>query len=92
MLTSEGPLTSCHDILPQHPGTKGFAAAAVIGKQQIGPSATFSPANIWFNKKMTEEDLDKVASDFAQSAKIAKEVLDFDAVELHCGHGFVRKY
>eukprot|EP00729_Bicosta_minor_P014389 gene14389-6221_t len=63
----------------------GFAAAAVIGKQQIGPSATFSPANIWFNKKMTEEDLDKVASDFAQSAKIAKEVLDFDAVELHCG-------
>ena len=44
---------------------------------------------MWFNKQLTEADLDRIASDFADSARIAKEELNFDAVELHCGHGYL---
>jgi hypothetical protein len=50
----------------------GFATAAVIGCQQLAPSATFSPANINFSKAMSEVDLDRIATAFAQAAHIAK--------------------
>ncbi len=37
---------------------------------------------------MTINDLDKVKSDFKNSARLLKEI-GFDAVEIHMGHGYL---
>ena len=66
----------------------GFANSQVIGEQQKAPSATFSPANMWYSKEMNTMDLDRINNDFVLSAKIAKEI-GFDCVELHAGHGYL---
>ena len=66
----------------------GFANSQVIGEQQKAPSATFSPANMWYSKEMNTRDLDRINNDFVLSAKIAKEI-GFDCIEIHCGHGYL---
>ena len=67
----------------------GFASTEVIGKRQKAPSASFSPANLNWSEEMSEDDLNRIAGDFAHAAAIAVTVSGFDAVELHCGHGYL---
>ena len=67
----------------------GFASSEVIGKRQKAPSASFSPANLNWSDEMDAKDLDRVAGDFARAAHAATAVAGFDAVELHCGHGYL---
>lgn len=66
----------------------GFANHAVIGRRQKAPSSTFSPANLSWSDKLSREDLDRISNDFAASAKIAVSI-GFDAIEIHCGHGYL---
>ena len=67
----------------------GFASHAVIGSRQSAPSPTFSPANLNWSRELTEIDLDAIDAAFAKSADVAVKELGFDAVELHCGHGYL---
>ncbi len=67
----------------------GFANRAVIGCRQGAPSPTFSPANLNWSRALTEDDLDAIDAAFAASAKVAVRELGFDAIELHCGHGYL---
>lgn len=42
----------------------------------------------WFKKKMNRSEMDAMAAEFVEAAKIAREA-GFDAVELHMGHGYL---
>lgn len=42
----------------------------------------------FLQRAMTEKDMEEVAAQFAQGARIAREA-GFDAVELHMGHGYL---
>ena len=66
----------------------GFANHAVIQEKQKAPSNTFSPSNMSFSKEMSLADLERINNDFVQSAAVAQK-LGFDAIELHCGHGYL---
>ena len=67
----------------------GFANRAVIGGRQGAPSPTFSPANLNWSRALTRADLDAIDAAFAESGRIAVRELGFDAIELHCGHGYL---
>lgn len=65
-----------------------FAPAAVIKRKPLGPSRTFSPHAQTFSKAMTDEDLERTVRGFADAARLAVET-GFDALEVHCGHGYL---
>lgn len=66
----------------------GFADRGVTGVQQIAPSPVFNPAGFDWPREATPGDMDRIADDFAGAARRAKQH-GFDAVELHCGHGYL---
>jgi 2,4-dienoyl-CoA reductase-like NADH-dependent reductase (Old Yellow Enzyme family) len=66
----------------------GFADRHVIGCTQIAPSRLFNPAGLDWPRAMTELDLQRVCADFVSAALLCKRA-GFDAVELHCGHGYL---
>jgi 2,4-dienoyl-CoA reductase-like NADH-dependent reductase (Old Yellow Enzyme family) len=43
---------------------------------------------VYFQRAMREPDMARVADDFAQAARLAREA-GFDAVEIHMGHGYL---
>ncbi|CAB9513777.1 NADPH dehydrogenase [Seminavis robusta] len=65
-----------------------FATASVTGTQTIAPSGIFNIAGFDFARAMTRDDMDRVAADFLRAACMAQEA-GCDAVELHCGHGYL---
>ena len=65
-----------------------FATSHAIGGRPIGPSRAFSPHAQSVSRAMTDDDLSRVASDFARSARLAVEC-GFDAIEVHAGHGYL---
>ncbi len=65
-----------------------FADRSVIGKQQMAPSVHFNPAGLNWPRAMTVSEIDRVIADFAQAAAIAVRC-GFDAVQVHCGHGYL---
>ena len=73
-----------------------FADRSVIRRRlndssavQIAPSGNvFNPAGIDFPRTMDEADISRVISDFACAASVAVRA-GFDAIELHCGHGYL---
>lgn len=67
----------------------GFSNQSVIGQRQKAPSSTFSPANLNWSAALDETDLDKIVLDFARAAKLSVTELNFDCIELHCGHGYL---
>ncbi len=60
----------------------------LIGEQPIAPSPVKDKANFTTPREMTEGDIERVIEDFAQGARRAKEA-GYDAVQLHCAHGYL---
>ena len=65
-----------------------FADRNVIGGIQIAPSRVFNPAGMDWPRAMTADDIERVADDFATAAALARRC-GFDAVQIHCGHGYL---
>lgn len=65
-----------------------FADPKVIGARPIGPSAVFCLYRLSRARPMTEDDIERVAADFAAAARLARAA-GFDAVEVHAGHGYL---
>jgi 2,4-dienoyl-CoA reductase-like NADH-dependent reductase (Old Yellow Enzyme family) len=65
-----------------------FAETRVIGTRPIGASRVFNTYGLTFPRPMQDPDFERVVSDFASSARLAKDA-GFDAVELHFGHGYL---
>lgn len=70
----------------------GYFSKNTEFKRPLAPSKVFNEygvlSGIVFSKAMSHADMDRVANDFANSAKQLKEI-GFDAVELHMGHGYL---
>ena len=67
----------------------GFAdPAVVVGSQTLAPSSIFNPAGMNWPKEMNLLDMDRISKDFTDAAVLCREA-GFDAVELHCGHGYL---
>ena len=70
----------------------GYFSKNKAQKRPLAPSRIFNEygclSGIVFSKAMNQEDLERVASDFATAAAALKSV-GFDAVELHMGHGYL---
>lgn len=65
-----------------------FSSREVIGGLPLGASRVFNLYGLSFPREMNEDDLLRVAGDFARSAGLAMRA-GFDAVELHFGHGYL---
>jgi 2,4-dienoyl-CoA reductase-like NADH-dependent reductase (Old Yellow Enzyme family) len=65
-----------------------FADPKAARTRPLGPSAQFSPKSMTRSRAMTDDDLDRVAADFATAGTLAVEA-GFDAVEVHLGHGYL---
>ena len=59
------------------------------GVRNIAPSPVFSPAEFGFPRECNEFDLQRLENEFSASAAFAVNDLGFDAVEIHCGHGYL---
>jgi 2,4-dienoyl-CoA reductase-like NADH-dependent reductase (Old Yellow Enzyme family) len=71
----------------------GFSKnTAVSGGRPKGPSPAWNAYGLMYGlpriAAMTPEDLEQVPRQFAQAATIARDC-GFDAVEVHCGHGYL---
>ena len=66
----------------------GFADPAVVGSHTLAPSSIFNPAGMNWPKEMKRDDMDRISKDFTDAAVLCREA-GFDAVELHCGHGYL---
>ena len=66
--------------------------ASIIGKGPLAPSRKLNLYGMFqglaFAKTMSQEDMKRTCDDFAQAALISKES-DFDAIEIHMGHGYL---
>ncbi len=69
----------------------GFSKNRAAGRP-LGPSFAFNPYGIAYGlpfvHPMTLEDLAEVAEAYADATALARDA-GFDAVELHCGHGYL---
>jgi len=65
-----------------------FADRKITKTQQLAPSRVFNPAGFDFAREMTLQDMDRVAADYVNAAKMAQRA-GCDAIELHCGHGYL---
>jgi 2,4-dienoyl-CoA reductase-like NADH-dependent reductase (Old Yellow Enzyme family) len=61
----------------------------VIKTQQVSASAVFNIAGLDYPRAATAEDMARLVEDFALGATMAVREIGFDAVELHCGHGYL---
>ena len=71
----------------------GFSKnAEVRGRGPLGPSFALNPygltAGLPFVRAMSEGDIERTTGEFVAAARLAVEA-DFDAVELHLGHGYL---
>jgi len=71
----------------------GFSKSRAVREgRPAGPSAAWNPYGLLVGvpriRAMTEDDLARVPQEFARAARRARSV-GFDAVELHCGHGYL---
>jgi len=58
------------------------------GCQQMGASSVFNPAGMNWPRPMTWMDITTVLEQFRSAARLAQET-GFDAVQVHCGHGYL---
>jgi 2,4-dienoyl-CoA reductase-like NADH-dependent reductase (Old Yellow Enzyme family) len=65
-----------------------FSSPHATGTTPIGPSATFSPHAQRKARAMDESDFERVTGEFAAAARLAVAA-GFDAIEVHCGHGYL---
>ena len=62
--------------------------AAGTGRTGLAPSRIFSPIALKFTRAATDDDIERVTSDFARAARLLQDA-GFDAVELHLGHSYL---
>ena len=60
----------------------------VEGGKLLAPSGGMTAPNEMTTTEITAADMDKIAADFVDAAKAAKE-MGFDGVQLHCAHGYL---
>lgn len=65
-----------------------FADPHVIRTKPIAPSRVFCLYRLSYARPMLEDDLKRVSRDFEIATILAKEA-NFDAVEVHAGHGYL---
>jgi len=65
-----------------------FADPGITKEKALGPSRKFCTFRRAFSQEMSEEDMARVRDDFGTAAGMAKGA-EFDAVELHSGHGYL---
>ena len=71
----------------------GFSRnASIEGGRALGPSKGWNKYGLLVGvpriREMDEQDLERVIADFARAARIAQDA-GIDAVEIHCGHGYL---
>jgi 2,4-dienoyl-CoA reductase-like NADH-dependent reductase (Old Yellow Enzyme family) len=64
------------------------AGAMSMGKPILALKRTINPLQLRFTKHSTVADLEAIIEHFAQAAIVARDC-GFDAVEIHCGHGYL---
>ena len=64
------------------------AVAASAGIDGLAPSRVFSPLAMKRMRAATPQDIERILRDFADAARRLREA-DFDAVEIHFGHGYL---
>ncbi|MEZ4218501.1 MAG: NADH:flavin oxidoreductase [Myxococcota bacterium] len=64
------------------------AVAAAAGLPALSPSRIFSPLAMKRTRAATTDDIARIVRDFAEAATLLREA-DFDAVEIHFGHGYL---
>ncbi len=69
-----------------------FVTSIKLDKPAISSSGGINKAGLragnYFQRAMTEADMDEVAAEFVAGAKLCREG-GFDAVEIHMGHGYL---
>jgi 2,4-dienoyl-CoA reductase-like NADH-dependent reductase (Old Yellow Enzyme family) len=65
-----------------------FASPRATGVPPLGPSRTFSPHAQAFSRAMTADDFARLEEAFAEAARLAVAA-EFDAIEVHVGHGYL---
>lgn len=85
-----GGAAACAQIT--HAGCFSFLPKSVIESKPISSSGGFNKCGVmtrrFTKRKMSRDDMNRVADDFVSAAITAKEC-GFDAVELHMGHGYL---
>jgi 2,4-dienoyl-CoA reductase-like NADH-dependent reductase (Old Yellow Enzyme family) len=70
----------------------GYFSKNKDSRHPLAPSRVFNAygflSGIMFSRAMGREDMDRIASDFAEAAFRLKKT-GFDAVEIHMGHGYL---
>lgn len=64
------------------------AVAAAAGLRALSPSPFWSPLALRRTRAATEDDLARIAGDFAAAARRVAAA-GFDAIEIHLGHGYL---
>ena len=65
-----------------------FADRKLAGGRPLGPSAQFNLYGMAYGRAMSETEIREVVQSFREAAKMACRA-DFDAVEIHLGHGYL---
>lgn len=60
----------------------------VSGERAIAPSAKMNLYGLSLPREMTRADIDRVAKSHGDAVAMARDA-GFDAVEIHCGHGYL---
>eukprot|EP00939_MAST-03C_sp_MAST-3C-sp1_P002626 g2626.t1 len=67
-----------------HPGLFNMSSDGI----PMGPSAFWLPSKLAWPRAMSSKDLDDVKTEYVAAAKRCV-ACGFDAIELHCGHGYL---
>jgi 2,4-dienoyl-CoA reductase-like NADH-dependent reductase (Old Yellow Enzyme family) len=65
-----------------------FTSRSVIGKKPMGASPKLCMFTMSYCARMSVEDIEEKTRDFVNASVLAKNT-GFDAVEIHCGHGYL---
>lgn len=65
-----------------------FANPRATGTTPLGATRMFNTYGMSFCRAMDADDIERVTRDFGRAAALTKEA-GFDAIELHCGHGYL---
>lgn len=72
-----------------HAGMNVFMAEKwVDGGRLLAPSGGMSAPNRMLTTEITQEDMERIISDFVDAASSAK-TLGFDGIQIHCAHGYL---
>lgn len=66
-----------------------FSSEHLSHTTNVAPSSVFAPASLSFPKASDRKDMDRLVRDFCLAAQFAVNEIGFDAIELHCGHGYL---